>query len=247
MQMLDADDQLEFIRDISSDDQMHMSRPEVYYRFGLTALAYIKLALRAAGQREPKTILDLPSGYGRVLRMLKAAFADARITACDIDRPAVDYCVSKFGAVPCYSTEEPEKIDLPAGFDLIWCGSLLTHLDVDRWRGFLALFEQQLSANGVAIFTVNGRTIADDIRSGKRKFGIGDHRRLLRRYARGGFGFEPYTHSAGGYGISLSSPSFVWKGLEQHPGLKLLMYTEGGWNGRQDTVACVPRQSGVAN
>jgi SAM-dependent methyltransferase len=247
MQVLEADDQPEFIRDISPNDQMHMSTPDVYYRFGLTALAYIKLALRAAGQREPKSILDLPSGYGRVLRMLKAAFPDARITACDIDRAAVDYCVRTFGAVPGYSTEVPEEIDLPAGFDLIWCGSLLTHLNADRWRGFLALFEQQLSADGVVIFTVNGRTIANDVRSGKRKFGIEDHSRLVRRYARGGFGFEPYTHSDGGYGISLSSPSFVWKELEQHPGLKLLMYTEGGWNGRQDAVACVPRRSDVAS
>ena len=90
-------------------------------------------------------------------------------------------------------------------------------------------------------FTVHGRTIIDEVRSGKRKFRIKNHGRLLRRYRRNGYSFEPYVDSSGGYGISLSSPAFVWRELEQSTGLRLLMYSESGWNGRQDAVACVPR------
>ena len=106
---------LDFIRDISPNDQMNTSTTAVYYRFGLGALSFIRLALAAADQDAPRKILDLPSGHGRVLRMLRAAFPDASITACDIDRDAVDFCQHTFGAIPCYSTRIPRRSISPVG------------------------------------------------------------------------------------------------------------------------------------
>lgn len=234
------DQELAFSRDISPDDEMmRMSPPDTYYHFGLAALAYIRFALKLVGKPHPKNILDLPSGYGRVLRMLKAAFPDSRLTACDLNREAVDYCARAFDVIPAYSTEDPGAIELAGGFDLIWCGSLLTHVDADRWKGFLAMFEEQLAPEGLMVLTVGGRTIADEARDGGPMFGIKDLTRLLKNYDRYGFGFEPYPHSHGGYGIAMASPSWTCKELEHHPGLSLVMYTEGGWNGRQDAFACI--------
>jgi hypothetical protein len=31
---------------------------------------------------------------------------------------------------------------------------------------------------------------------------------------------------------------WVCRELEHHPGLRLVLYQEGGWNGRQDGIAC---------
>jgi SAM-dependent methyltransferase len=246
-----ADRELEFIRDIAPDDGMNMSGPEAYYRFGLTALSYIRLALQVAGALEPRNILDLPSGHGRVLRMLKAAFPDADVTACDIDRAAVDFCAETFDAIPAYSTEDVTNLRLEGDYDLIWCGSLLTHLGAEGWRRFLPWFEGHLREGGVLVFTTAGRWVAGGIRNGRRKFAppggapgqlrASDLHRLVAAYERDGFGYEPYLDFETDYGISLASPAWVCRELEGCPSLELLMYSERGWNGRQDAVACVRR------
>ena len=42
-------------------------------------------------------------------------------------------------------------------FDLIWVGSLLTHLDNDHWSAFLKVFSTALRDRGLLIFTTHGR------------------------------------------------------------------------------------------
>jgi SAM-dependent methyltransferase len=237
-----GDRELEFIRDIAPEDaMMKMATPQAYYRIGLDALAYIRLAVQVAGADEPRSILDLPSGYGRVLRMLKAAFPDADLTACDIDRAAVDFCAETFGAIPAYSTEDPSDLRLVGDYDLIWCGSLLTHLEVGGWRRFLPWFERHLGEDGLLVFTTHGRWVADKVRSGRRKFAVADLDELVAAYERDGFGYQPFSDLERNSGISLSSPAWVCRELERCPNLKLIMYTEQGWSGFQDAVTCVRR------
>ena len=87
-----------------------------------------------AAQKETATnILDLPSGYGRVMRFLKAEFPEAALTACDVIREGVDFCARTFGARAIYGKEDPSELELDERFDLIWCGSLLTHVDEENW------------------------------------------------------------------------------------------------------------------
>jgi SAM-dependent methyltransferase len=234
-----GDRELEFIRDIAPEDGMNVSTPDSYYGFGLAALAYVRVALQVAGGLEPRNILDLPCGYGRVLRMLRAAFPDAALTACDIDRVGVDFCAETFGAIPEYSTEDPNELTLPGDYDLIWCGSLVTHLGADGWRKFLPWFERHLGDGGVLVFTTHGRLIADEARARRRKFPVRDLDALVAAYERDGFGYEPYVDFESDYGISLSSPAWVCRELERCSSLELIMYTERGWNGRQDAVTCV--------
>ena len=217
---------------------MRMSTPENYFRFGLAALAYIELALEVGECSTPKKILDLPSGYGRVLRMLKVAFPEAELTACDLDRAGVDFCAEKLGATPVYSREDPAEIELGGGFDVIWCGSLLTHLDAPLWDGFLKLFAEQLAPGGLLVATTHGRKIAEKARTGERRFAVRGQAALIRKYDWRGFGFSRYRHS-NGYGISFSSPAWVCAKLAEVPALKLIMYTEQGWKGAQDAFACV--------
>ncbi len=81
----------------------------------------------------------MPSGHGRVLRALKAAFPGAHLTACGHRRDGVEFCARVLGATPIVSRENPAEIELEGPYDLIWCGSLLTHMDAARWPGFLDL------------------------------------------------------------------------------------------------------------
>jgi len=86
-------------RNISPDDDMYQGNDDHYFGVAESALQCIDAALQHAkrDRKKIKKILDLPCGYGRVLRILRAAFPRARIVACDILKEGVDFCVSECG------------------------------------------------------------------------------------------------------------------------------------------------------
>ena len=213
-----------------------------YFAVGRSALHCIKVSMLAAGVETFANILDLPSGYGRVLRHLHAAFPDAHLTACDIDRDGVDFCAATFGATPVYGHESPGKIDLEGDYDLIWVGSLLTHLDSRRCKAFLELFRANLRRNGRLVLTLHGRAVADRMTKGVSDYGLGaaGMAELLTRYATAGFGYASYpaTVSSVGenYGISLTWRCWAYDVIKNAADLRLLGYTEQGWDNHQDVV-----------
>src|SRR5918993_1992586 len=68
------------------DDGMYKGDGAHYFKVGLSALCCIDEAVESAGLAEVRRVLDLPCGYGRVLRFLVHRFPAAQITACEIDR-----------------------------------------------------------------------------------------------------------------------------------------------------------------
>jgi SAM-dependent methyltransferase len=228
---------LKVVEDIAPGDPMYHYGPELYFLAGPEALRCIWLAMLAAMLESPRSILDFGCGYGRVLRTLKAAFPDANLTACDLRENRVAFCASKFEATGVVSSDRPEEIELRGPFDLIWCGSHLTHIEKDRWTGFVRLFESVLAPGGVLVFTVYGPSRAEDLRTGANLLGLTPERAeiALRDYEQSGFGFGE-GHAVGG-GDCLVKPEWVCAQLEQTPDLALLLYLENGWLG-QDVVAC---------
>jgi hypothetical protein len=207
---------------------------------GVAALERIRDALAAAGKQRVSSILDFPSGHGRILRVLKAAFPDARLAAGDIDRGMVDFCARTFGATPIYSTARPEDITIEDSYDLIWCGSLLTHTDPERWPGFLSLFRDCLTEDGVLVFTVSGPRLRDERILRRFALQADQADRVMHDYDRDGIGYSDYPGTPG-YGISLASPGWVRDRL-QEAGLRLVTYVEMGWDApapRQDVISCV--------
>jgi SAM-dependent methyltransferase len=231
----------DILTDISPNDTMFTPNWEQhYFAVGMSALRCIRLAMLAAGKVDVQTILDLPCGHGRVQRTLRAAFPHARITGCDLDQDGVDFCASRFRAVPIYSAERPHDIPLSDQFDLIWCGSLFTHFDQRLWEEFLDFFQATLCPGGLLVFTVHGRESVHWVRSGKFTYHLADPAAILRDYDRCGFGYQDYTaHTHRNYGISLSSPSWVTQLLAKRPRLRVVNYTEKGLDNHQDVVACV--------
>lgn len=210
-----------------------------YLESGRTALRCIRAALAAAGKTEVRRILDLPCGHGRILRVLKAAFPDAALTACDIDRPGVDFCAAAFGAEPVYSVEDPAKIPVRGPFDLIWVGSLLTHLDAPLWPAFLVRFRSLLAPDGVCVFTSHGLGAVELIRNGHTTYGLSDPAKLVKLHDRRGFGYLPYQRG-GRYGISLSAVPWVVEQIRAVPDTRLVLFTEKGWHDHQDVAAFGP-------
>ncbi len=231
------------MREISPRDEMFLGNPDHYLDVGHSALVCIEAALATArrAKTEIRTVLDLPCGHGRVLRFLKRAFPQARLTACDLNADGVDYCARTFGATPVVSQVDPERIPLQGPFDLIWCGSLLTHLDDRAGLAFLRRFGQMLSPGGIAVFTLHGRSYEADLVKGWPQSGLdaGQTAKLLEAYRGSGFGYVDYTAQSG-YGFSLSHPAFVMREFVPASGCRLLGYHESGWDGRQDVV-CLQR------
>jgi SAM-dependent methyltransferase len=240
------------IETLAERDHMVEDNPVNYFHNGVAALGNIRIALAAAGVDEVRSVLDFACGYGRVLRMLKAAFPDAEIVACDLDRDAVDFCREVFDVEGVYATADPDELRIGADFDLIWCGSLLTHMPAERWPVFLEFFASHLAAGGVLVFTTHGRRIAGWLRAmvagqdgpheRKPAYNLLGHeiRQLLSDLDRGGFGYQGYPQR-GEYGFSLSRPDWVVRQILERPSLRLLALTESGWAGQQDIVACVKR------
>lgn len=209
-----------------------------YWADGASAMDLIFKAIMLADAPDPDHILDFPSGYGRVLRHLKAAFPGASLTASDIDPHAVSFCADTFGCTTLESRPNLDAVQFDRPFDLIWCGSLLTHLPEHRFRQCLSLFSRSLAPNGLALFTIHGRYSSE---FGRDNF-LPNARWLpvAASYRERGFGYGDYSDEPSDmtneYGITLSSPSFVMACLEPDPSLRIIGLVERGWNGHQDVV-----------
>lgn len=228
-----------FIEEISPLDRMYTHNATApYFPAGRLAVKCVSLAMLAAGRENLESILDFGSGFGRVLRMLKAAFPEASLTAADVRQDAVEFCAETLGATPVTSSHDPAEIDLPGPFDLIWCGSVFTHLDRDRWAAFLPFLESSLAPGGLLVFTTLGRVGGELFRTRAAQSGLseGSPAGMLHDFDQHGFGFAPYARLPN-QGVALTHPSWVFAEIAQRTALRIVAFGEAAW-GRQDVVAC---------
>lgn len=258
---------MEIIQKIHPSDNMCVPGREAhYFGVGQSALQWIEVALKASGkhEHEVKKILDLPCGFGRVTRILRARFQNAEITVCDLEREGVDFCAQTFNAIGIYSHTDIAQIPLNDKFDLIWVGSLLTHLNATGCRQFLQFFHDHLNPGGLLIFTLHGRLVAERLQQALQQncpsygLSVEQVRKLMEQYHTEGFGYASYqnqedyfanpTAEVDNYGVSLSAPSWTIAQLEQIPTLALLSYIESGWDHHHDVICCTyhPIPVGIA-
>lgn len=218
-------------------------RVDHYFRVGADALRVIVSALVANDRPLPRRILDFPSGSGRVTRHLKAFFPDADIWACDLYEGHISFCASQFGAIPVKSREDLGTLNFETNFDLIFCGSLLTHLPESDARTALDAIARSLAPRGIAVVTFQGR-YSEHIQRHKWKYLEDALFRIAERQVhRSGFGFVDYRgeirsrfSKQARYGIALTRASWVMKHLETKPEIRILGYTERMWDDHQDVL-----------
>jgi len=233
--------------EIAPDDGMYGGNLEHYLSVCHSALRCLGASALLAGSAEPGRILDLPSGHGRVMRGLRAAFPRAELTACDPSVAAVEECRRAFGAVPLASPLDPSVLHLDGRYDIVWCGSLFTHLDLERWRAFLSLFDRHLAPGGLLVFTTHGRKAHKWLRDGHTEYGLtalqmyGLDSVLIRSLVadadKTGFGYVDFPGHRG-HGVSLSTLPFVVEEVQRHTSLRLVTTTEHGWDNHHDVIAC---------
>jgi hypothetical protein len=128
---------------------------------------------------------------------------------------------------------------LPRAYDLIWCGSLFTHLDCDRWPVFLDFLAGHLAPDGVLVFTTHGRQPIEFMTEGVFGYGLSEQeqRAFIDDYDRTGFGWVSPANQA--FGLSLSSVVFVCSQLARVRALRIIGVHEAGWAGHQDVYSCM--------
>lgn len=224
--------------------------PQHYYKVGWQGLLLVEQALGEVGVAAPARILDLPSGYGRVLRFLRARYPDVEIVAGEIDHDAVNFCVSAHGAKPLYCENPLSRVDLLGEYDVIWSGSLFTHFSAEQWDDALPHLARSLTRRGVLVFTTHGDfgacvlagnplalSQAPQLVAG---YGVRHDQRAVafEAFHSEGFGYARYVDGDQHYGVSLSQPEWVRKALSKS-GLRAIVHIARGWDAHQDAYFCV--------
>lgn len=218
---------------IHPDDVMYNTGEKHYFTVGLSALRCILSGLSFTWRSDISRILDLPCGHGRVSRHIRSAFPKAQLFFCDIDRSGVDFCSGNFAGSGVYSKPDLTAVELPNGLDIIWIGSLFTHIDKRRTVSWLAFLADHLSQNGIIVATFHGLFTAKHWKPG----GNPDMRKIRRGFEDCGYGYARYrSFNMGDYGFSLSKPSAVLDIATDIPDTRVLSYTERGWANNHDVL-----------
>jgi SAM-dependent methyltransferase len=210
-------------RTISQHDDMFEGDLQHYLFSGRWALEVISEAMLLARKMRFDNLLDVPCGYGRVTRHLVKFFPDSQIFVSEKDKAKQHFCASTFGS---------KELDLPLDFcgeptrqfDLIFVGSLLTHLNERLSISALDYLLKSLSEGGLLIVTTHGR-YATTLTSSP-----GRLEQKALQFMRKGFGYE----GGSTYGSSRMAPSWVLRVLESMPDARVLGHKEGGWGWFQD-------------
>jgi SAM-dependent methyltransferase len=217
---------------------------ELYFRIGAEALRRIVEALIAAGRPAPRRILDYPSGSGRVTRHLAAMFPDASVTAADLSTAHVEFCTKTFGTSGIVTPLDSRGFVFPDEYDVIFCGSLLTHLSRRHAVQVLQLIGRSLSPGGIALVTLHGRR-SDFWQASVAKYLPDSRYRIARRGVElTGFGFVDYERdfrtrlfrTRGLYGIALTRPGWTLRAVCRLDDVRVLGYSEMAWDGHQDVL-----------
>jgi SAM-dependent methyltransferase len=235
------------IQDIAREDTMFAGHEQHYFGVGRSAIVIIAAALTAkmsysGGEVPPDVILDFGAGYGRVARYLRVAFPQARLEVADYNASGPKWCVDHLGCFEMSSTI-PER-----HYDLIWLGSVFTHLPSAVTKRLLNTLTKALRPLGVMIFTTGGRLGAAHLRGHlERKtdqlyssYNMNDDEieSILSDLDDNDYGYADY-HNQKGYGSALVKSGWIQKQMSKYNVIQLNAQ-EMAWDTHQD-VYCYMR------
>jgi hypothetical protein len=84
-------------------------------------------------------------------------FPDAEIVASDLTPEKGEWCAAQWGAHPHVGDIDLDRLALPGEFDLIWLGSVVTHLQEGYAKRLLAKLRDHTAPHGLLIASTLGR------------------------------------------------------------------------------------------
>jgi len=225
-------------RSVLDGDLMFAGDPIHYMSCGASALNAILAVLQSAQVAAPAAILDFGGGAGRVTRWLRAAFPDAALAVADLPGPNLDFQKSVLGSATWVSSVEIGSLEPPESYDLIWAGSVITHLRETDSVALVRKLYSWLKPNGLVIASFHGRfarSLGDA--TPDRYIAAASWRAITAQSEIAGYGFADYDPRYPGYGVSLCTLPWIAALAGRLGGARLACVAERGWDRHQDVVA----------
>ncbi|GEM_PF-1359272 len=221
-----------------------------YYRKGYELALIVKKSIEQwIPNKETPKILELPSGFGRVTRHLRAMYPKSLIDCVDVEPEAVSFLTTQFGvnATRCEVDDWKYEFLNSSFYDLGVMGSLITHFNEQKSKSILLSFFSKIAPGGVAIVTFHGER-SYELMKQKNIYQVQpeDASNMLRGYETVGFGFAKYKsgHSMESgttelvgheYGFSMNSLDWL---LAQSKDcrMELVECRFGAWDDHQDVA-----------
>jgi hypothetical protein len=105
-----------------------------------------------------RSVLDFASGYGRLTRFLVQKLPPDRIWVSDIYADAMVWQAATFGVNTVRSATAPADFPHQGEHDIVFVGSLFSHLPSGLFRAWLGKLYSLLSPRGVLAFSVHDET-----------------------------------------------------------------------------------------
>lgn len=146
------------------------------------------------------------------------------------------WSAEKFGATGWLSSDELSTVNAPRKYNLIWCGSLVTHITAKETTLLLEKFQEWLNPSGIAVVTSHGRQFVRNLTAGTVQYFANDESvpAILSDLAHNGYGFVP--HPGQSYGISSSTLEWLIRSVRDL-GARVITVSENAWDGHQDVIA----------
>lgn len=222
----------------SAKDGMMKGNRKHYLARGYEGLGFVDAALKSSNAPKPARILDYASGYGRVARWLKAGYPDAHLACADIDQNALISITDHIGAETFLLDKAFSDQQYSSGYDVIWCGSIFTHISEANAKVLLSNLVKALNGGGVLVLTTHGEFVQSRIETGEKLYSLkqDQRERVVSQWADGvPYIFESYPHMTD-YGISMVREAHFGD-LARSAGLKQIFYEARGWGRHQDVFA----------
>lgn len=110
------------------------------------------------GYDKLNTVLDFASGYGRLTRALVQKLPADRIHVADIYGEAIAWQVETFGVKGVISAPDPAHLNHHDQHDIVFVGSLFSHLPTELFHRWLTRLYALVSPIGVLAFSVHDET-----------------------------------------------------------------------------------------
>ena len=147
----------------------------------------------------------------------------------------LDFCKHTFSIHPVKSTIDFAEFSLSTKFDLIWCGSLITHIDEASATILLKFFYNHLSPGGLCVFTTHGKFSIDMLEKKKITYGLTESAKnqVLSQFYERGYGYADYENQHG-YGISAVSHERMLAIARGVGKWEEIFSMDTGWDNHQD-------------
>ena len=208
-------------------EDTNMKEPVRYYfsdgRKSATRFAsLLKEFLPDSGSAE---VLEFASGYGCVGRHWKNVIPDVKVTCCDIHDEAVEFLRGRLDLPAVLSDHEPEGLDLPGEYDVVFALSFFSHMPRGTWGRWLEALFKHVRKAGCLMFTTHGPDSVSKLE-------------LTAEMPDDGFWFRPVSEQrdldTAEYGTTAVTPEFVFGEIGERLETRDVVRRPAYWWGHQD-------------